>query len=180
MNYAAGEVLPGLWVGSLMSVYYLTRLIQHSNENKEVVMTVISVLSNPNLVSMTTQALEEQRRILLNDDKLITSINHAVIPLKDTVNSDLKSILPNAMSAIDEALFDHHRCSDNEDCHHNSQTRICLVHCAKGESAYLLTRHSHSFTTFEEALRHIRTVRPQALPNVGFSVILRQLERLNH
>lgn len=131
---------------------------------------------------MTTKALEEQRRILLNDDTIITSINHVVIPLKDTVNSDLKSILPNAMSAIDEALFDHHRCSDIEDWHHNPQTRICLVHCAKGKSrsvaiivAYLLTRHSHSFTTFDEALRHIRTVRPQALPNIGFSVILRQL-----
>lgn len=187
-NYAAGEVLPGLWVGNLMSVYNLTRLIQHSNENKEVVVTVISVLSNPNLISMATKALEEQRR-LQNDDTIITSVNHIVIPLKDTVHSEFKSILPSALSAIDEALlFGHHHCSDKEEYHHNSQRRICLVHCAKGESrsvaiiaAYLLTRHSHAFTTFDKALRHIRTVRPQALPNIGFSVVLRQLERqLNH
>lgn len=39
MNNAAGMVLPGLWVGSLLSVYNLTRLIQHSNENKEVVVS---------------------------------------------------------------------------------------------------------------------------------------------
>jgi hypothetical protein len=92
-NYAAGEVLPGLWVGNLMSVYNLTRLIQHSNENKEVVVTVISVLSNPNLISMATKALEEQRR-LQNDDTIITSVNHIVIPLKDTVHSEFKLFYP--------------------------------------------------------------------------------------
>jgi predicted protein tyrosine phosphatase len=193
-NNAAGEVLPGLWVGNLMSVYNLIRLIQQrsnefgsistTNESKEVAVTVISVLSNPNLISRTTKALDEQCR-QKNGGSKITSINHIVIPLKDTVDSDLKSILPSALSAIDEALlFDHHRCSDNEDCNHNPQRRICLVHCAKGESrsvaiivAYLLTRHSHAFTTFDEALQHIRTVRPQAMPNIGFSMILRQMAR---
>jgi hypothetical protein len=92
-NNAASEVLPGLWVGNLMSVYNLNRLIQQrsnefgsistTNESKDVAVTVISVLSNPNLISMTTKALDGQRS-LKNGDSKITSIIHVVIPLKDT------------------------------------------------------------------------------------------------
>jgi hypothetical protein len=208
---AAGEVLPGLWVGNLMSAFHLGHLAQESTNNgssstERVVVTVISVLSNPNLIKLVTDALEDQRRLQgdatnINaaadrSRRINIEINHIVIHLKDTVRSDLSSLLPNALAAIDEALgknvtisspstnnyllpeFNH----DDEKFH--NQQRICLVHCAKGASrsvsvivAYLLSRHSHTFNTFDEALRHLRTVRPQALPNGGFATELRGMER---
>ena len=110
-------------------------------------------------------------------------INNIVIPLKDTVDSNLSSLLPNALAAIDKALGTIHSCSSTgiNEIENNPQ-RKCLVHCAKGESrsvsvivAYLLIRHSHTFSSFDEALLHVRTVRPQAMPNVGFALLLRRM-----
>ena len=189
-----------------MSVFLLGYLAQKSTKigsssADKVVVTVISVLSNPNLIRLVTTALEEQQRLQSDatnnaaDNQsrgVYIDINHDVFPLKDTVDSDLSSLLPDALAAIDVALgknttplspstnncllndFNH----DNDKCH-NLQ-RICLVHCAKGVSrsvsvivAYLLSRHSDRFHTFDVALQHVRTVRPQAMPNVGFAMELR-------
>ncbi|KAL3792076.1 hypothetical protein ACHAW5_008246 [Stephanodiscus triporus] len=205
---SAGEVLPGLWVGNFMSVFHLGYLAKKSTKigsssTDKVVVTVISVLSNPNLILLVTNALKEQQRLQSDatnnssDNQsrriyYIDIINHKVFPLKDTVDSDLSSLLPDSLTAIDEALGKNitplspstNNCllndfnQDNDKCH-NLQ-RICLVHCAKGVSrsvsvivAYLLSRHSDRFHTFDEALQHVRTVRPQAMPNVGFAMELR-------
>ena len=195
-----------------MSAFHLGHLAQEStnigsSSTDRAVVTVISVLSNPNLITLVTNALEGQRRLQGDatsnnaaDDRsrgINIDINHIVIPLKDTVDSDLSSLLPNAFAAIDEALGKNVTLSSpstNNDCpltefyhddgeYHNQQ-RICLVHCAQGVSrsvsvivAYLLSRHSHTFNTFDEALQHLRTVRPQALPNGGFAMELRRMER---
>ena len=97
--------------------------------------------------------------------RITIGINHIVIPLKDTVDSDL-SLLPNALTAIDEALGNNVTLSspstndclptefDHDDEKYHNQRRICLVHCARGASrsvsvivAYLLSRHSHAFNT---------------------------------
>lgn len=213
---AAGEVLPGLWVGNLMSAFHLGHLAQESTDigssstdrRVAVVVTVISVLSNPNLIKLVTDALEGQRRLKVGKPatsnnaenyryrRIIIGINHIVIPLKDTVDSDLSSLLPNALTAIDEALGKNVTLSspstndclptefDRDDVKYHNQRRICLVHCARGASrsvsvivAYLLSRYSHAFNTFDEALRHVRTVRPQAIPNVGFARELLRMER---
>lgn len=212
---AAGEVLPGLWVGNLMSAFHLGHLAQESTDigssstdrRVAVVVTVISVLSNPNLIKLVTDALEGQRRLKVGKPatsnnaenyryrRIIIGINHIVIPLKDTVDSDLSS-LPNALTAIDEALGKNVTLSspstndclptdfDRDDVKYHNQRRICLVHCARGASrsvsvivAYLISRYSHAFNTFDEALRHVRTVRPQAIPNVGFARELLRMER---
>lgn len=212
---AAGEVLPGLWVGNLMSTFHLGHLAQESTDigssstdrRVAVVVTVISVLSNPNLIKLVTDALEGQRRLKVGKPatsnnaenyryrRIIIGINHIVIPLKDTVDSDLSS-LPNALTAIDEALGKNVTLSspstndclptdfDRDDVKYHNQRRICLVHCARGASrsvsvivAYLISRYSHAFNTFDEALRHVRTVRPQAIPNVGFARELLRMER---
>lgn len=213
---AAGEVLPGLWVGNLMSAFHLGHLAQESTDigssstdrRVAVVVTVISVLSNPNLIKLVTDALEGQRRLKVGKPatsnnaenyryrRIIIGINHIVIPLKDTVDSDLSSLLPNALTAIDEALGKNVTLSspstndclptefDRDDVKYHNQRRICLVHCARGASrsvsvivAYLISRYSHAFNTFDEALRHVRTVRPQAIPNVGFARELLRMER---
>jgi protein-tyrosine phosphatase len=183
----AGEVLPGLWVGNLSSVEHLDVLAQESTNivpasTDNVTVSVISILAAPGLIRLVTNSLERQRR-LQNDDSTNDAkdertlglnnmdINHTVISLRDNVDSDLSAKLPEALAAIDEAL-------------RTNEPRICLVHCAKGESrsvsvlvAYLLSRHSHAFGTFDDALRQIRNVRPQARPNSGFEAELRRMER---
>lgn len=206
---SAGEVLPGLWVGNLMSVSHLGQLFVaknpvdigtcQSNDSRVTTITVISALSNPNLLKLTKSFIEKQR---LQYGTTSTNINHVIIHLKDTVDSDLSSVLPDSLSAIDDALG--HKIDDStsssrdesenkpaeSDERHSTnegkslQTKVCLVHCAKGSSrsvaiiiAYLLSRHPHQFKTFDEALTHVRTVRPQATPNIGFALALRKFER---
>ena len=197
---SAGEVLPGLWIGNLMSVSHLDNLSQQSTSSdisssnkslrKNVIITVISVLSNPNLIRFATDALEQQRLKYANNDAQevsIIDINHIIIPLKDAVDSDILSLLPNALESIDEALhgtnINSSSSSDGDNENSNNLQRICLVHCAKGASrsvsvvmAYLLSRHSVRFKSFDEALTHIRTVRPQAAPNIGFALALKRYE----
>ena len=113
---SAGEVLPRLWIGNLMSVSHLNNLSQQSTSSdisssnkslrKNVIITVISVLSNPNLIRFATDALEQQRLKYSNNDAQFSSfdIHHVIIPLKDAVDSDIISVLPNALESIDEAL----------------------------------------------------------------------------
>lgn len=238
-----GEVLPGLlWVGNLMSVTKIESLVQISTERrttrdemhtssasirtidstslseKKAIVTVISILSNTNLIKFVTDALQrlrqdhllqkEQYRLTqtdgtveedvirksidnldITDSKDATTnpshdnsleeqedartpmeleIRHVVVPLKDSLDSDLLSVLPDALDAIDKAL-DH---------------GICLVHCAKGASrsvsviiAYLLSRHPDKFNSFDDALRHVRIARPQAMPNARFAADLRRYEK---
>jgi len=197
---SAGQVLSGLWIGNLMSVSHLDDIIQqstmlYSDSNtsslsdikKEVVITVISVLSNPNLIRLATDLIEKQRKMKDTEDCNRTiDIKHDVIQLKDTVDSDLTSVLPDALDAIDTALLGQNnnmQSTPDEEMNDNKQ-RICLVHCAKGASrsvsvvmAYLMSRHSDKFKSFDEALSHIRTVRPQASPNIGFVLELRKFEK---
>ena len=188
---SAAEVLPSLWVGNLMAVSHLNNLMQQSTTpaadtadtkdtfKKNLVITVVSVLSNPNLIRFATDALEQQRLQFAKKDtrieKISIEIKHVIVHLKDTFDSDLLSILPNALTAIDEAL--------NNDSNNGLQ-QICLVHCAKGASrsvsvviAYLISRHANRFNTFDEALRHVRSMRPQAAPNIGFALALRKYEK---
>ena len=276
-----------------------------AKEKEKVIVTVISILSNPNLIRFATDALEKQRSELFlsaqqnsqkdqkqqqsiqqednkqreqhstGNGKIISKvaesihqnipeetptttmeleIHHVIIHLKDSLQSDLKSVLPEALASIDEALgcmdtsggktsfagdettintkesisagiadsgsrhveesssFSNMstdrssmtpttapntkqpstkiRSSNGDDEKHkhtensNNVHRVCLVHCAKGQSrsvsiiiAYLLSRHSHKFKTFNKALTHVRSVRPMAMPNVGFALVLRGFEK---
>ena len=91
------------------------------------------------------------------------------------------------MDAIETALLDpsaNMQSTRDEKKNSDNIQRICLVHCAKGASrsvsvvmAYLMSRHSDRFKSFDEALSHIRTVRPQASPNIGFALELRKFEK---
>ena len=116
---SAGQVLSGLWIGNLMSVSHLDDIIQQSmtlcsdsntsslsDNKKEVVITVISVLSNPNLIRLATDLIKKQRNKKdTKDCNRTIDIKHVVIELKDTVDSDLKSVLPSALESIDTALL---------------------------------------------------------------------------
>jgi len=188
-NYDAsmGEVIPGLWVGNLMSVSKILQL--HERSNKEIHLTIISVLSNPNLVRLVTDILEQNRikQATSNDESSnAICIRHEIIELKDLAETDLLSVLPGAMTLIDDAIVCQTasscgNCGRNNDI---NQQRICLVQCARGASrsvsiviAYLLSRHGSRFTSFDDALQHVRRVRPLAEPNVGFSLALQRFQR---
>mmetsp|Transcript_17792 Transcript_17792/g.37160 ORF Transcript_17792/g.37160 Transcript_17792/m.37160 type:complete len:296 (-) Transcript_17792:53-940(-) len=131
---SVGEVLPGLWVGNLMSVSNLAHLVKkstqetssnisnESKEEKKAIVTVISILSNKTMIrfvvdALAQQRLQQQHSIMGADishnnknndcrwhNQKCMDIKHVIIPLKDTVHSDLLSVLPNVLSAIDDAL----------------------------------------------------------------------------
>ncbi len=186
---AMGEVIPGLWVGNLMSVSKMLQLHKNSS-NKETHLTIISVLSNQNLIRLVSDILEQNRlnqSTQHNDANSHTiRIRHEIIELKDLSETDLLSVLPDALMLIDEALGCQTTRSSGSDGSNSdiNQQRICLVQCARGASrsvsiviAYLLSRHGSRFKSFDDALHQVQRVRPVAQPNIGFSLTLHQFER---
>lgn len=217
------EIIPGLWVGDLLSVSTDEIATSSSDSGRKKVVTVITILFEQYYIDLAKDYFElqhRQRKEILDgeddvNDSLIRSrmnttfIKHVVFTLEDKFDADLLSMLPSALAAIDEALgvnvnqlssspVDITTSSDVEnlgnqskitsigedDDGDNSPERICLVHCFKGMSrsvsviiAYLLSRHSYRFKSFEEALQHVRNVRPIACPNVGFALSLRQFQK---
>ena len=88
-NESMGEVLPGLWVGNLMSVSKLLQT-QAAPPHLHLTITIISVLSNQNLIRLATDILEQYRLKQGTDDvNSATCIRHEVIELKDLAESDL-------------------------------------------------------------------------------------------
>jgi len=184
---AMGEVIPGLWVGNLMSVSKMLQL--HQNSNMETHLTIISVLSNPNLIRLVSDILEQNRlkQSTRNDANSHTiRIRHEIIELKDLAETDFLPVLPDALMLIDDALGCHTASSSGNDGISNdiNQQRICLVHCARGGSrsvsiviAYLLSRHGSRFKSFDDALQQVRRVRQIAQPNIGFSLALQRFEK---
>ena len=216
------EIIPGLWVGDLMSVSTdeiatASPSLSSSVSGRKKVVTVITILFEPYYIGLAKDYFELQHRqwreVLDSDeernDRLIkcrmntTYIKHVVFALEDKSDADLLSMLPSALEAIDEALGINDRSSPTDILtssgveHPGDKTtespisgddespeRICLVHCFKGMSrsvsviiAYLLSRHSHRFKSFEDALQHVRNERPIACPNVGFALALRQFQK---
>ena len=186
---AMGEVIPGLWVGNLMSVSKMLQLLhEHENiNNRETHLTIISVLSNPNLIRLVSDILEQNRLKLSTQTSHTIRIKHEIIELKDLAETDLLSVLPDALTLIDDALGCQTASgSGNGDDGKNdiNQQRICLVQCARGASrsvsiviAYLLSRHRSKFKSFDDALQQVRKVRPVAQPNIGFLLALQRFER---
>lgn len=182
---ALGEVIPGLWVGNLISVSKMLQL--HKNRNKETHLTIISVLSNQNLIRLVSDMLKQNRLNQSIPTSHAIRIRHEIIELKDLAESDLLSVLPDALLLIDEALgCQTPRGSDSSNSDIPEQ-RICLVQCARGASrsvsiviAYLLSRHGSRFKSFDDALQQVRRVRPVAQPNIGFSLALHKFERTLH
>jgi hypothetical protein len=122
--------------------------------------------------------------------------DHVKVPLRDSLDTDLMTVLSETLDKIDNALgLSHSTNIDTSDiqCQCNNSTtihnhvRICLVHCAKGASrsasiviGYLLSRYPDEFPSFDDALGHVRRVRPHALPNVRFAVDLRKYAKDIH
>lgn len=180
-NYdsAMGEVIPGLWVGNLICVSKMLQLVEENGN--ETHLTIISLLSNCNMIRLITDILEQYR--LKNDtNSHAIQIRHEIIELKDSAEENLSQVLPEALMLIDDALG-----IQTTNIGNASEQRICLVHCARGASrsvslvvAYLLSRHGSRFKSLEDALHHVRRVRPIAQPNIGFSLALRKYEKSLH
>ena len=138
---AMGEVIPGVWVGNLISVSKMLKLLHESSSNKEkeIHLTIISVLSNPNLIRLVFDILEQnrlkQRSTHSDADSHTLRIRHEIIELKVLAETDLLSVLPDALTLIDDALGCQTASgNDDEGNNDNNQQRICLVHCARGAS----------------------------------------------
>ena len=187
---AMGEVIPGVWVGNLISVSKMLKLLHESSSNKEkeIHLTIVSVLSNPNLIRLVSDILEQnrlkQRSTHSDADSHTLRLRHEIIELKDLADTDLASVLPDALTLIDDALGCQTASGNDDEGNNNQNQRICLVHCARGASrsvsiviAYLLSRHRSTFKSFDDALQHVRRVRPIAQPNLGFSLALQRYER---
>lgn len=126
-------------------------------------------------------------------------IHHIKVPLRDSLEADLMTVLQETLTSIDAALgvsldkmprLQGHETvpsKPNDDsitttsCTGDNESGICLVHCAKGMSrsvsvviGYLLSRYPSDFATFDAALDRVRQVRPSAMPNVKFALDLRK------
>lgn len=155
-KHVIGEVIPGLFIGSLWSVKEISKRL-HSK------WTINSLLSSPKLKKFIDIALEDIRK---NHPRLI--LKHELWKLDDKVNSDfLSDRLEQILHVMNEAIAENSR---------------CLVHCAFGISrsatvcaSWLL--FSQRATTVSVALDMIRKARPEIMPNMGFLANLRALEQ---
>jgi protein-tyrosine phosphatase len=152
-----GEILPGLWIGSLWSVKELAKMPDRS-------WTIVSVLQSPKLSLYVETAIAEMRR---HSSEM--TIQTEEWRLADQSQANLISArLSEILHLMDESI-------------HPEENRACLVHCAFGVSrsaavcaAWLIARRQVSL---QQAMELIRVARPEASPNMGFVAGLRALEK---
>ena len=148
-----GEIIPGLWIGSLWSVKELRKMAHNKR------WTVISIIKSE-------RANDFVRRVLAEKSSNVE--RHEEWELEDQSQSSLISDrLEEILAVMDEALDQKDKC--------------CLVHCAFGVSrsasvcaAWLISRRQLSL---QQALQQIRVAREAVSPNIGFIAGLRALEQ---
>jgi protein-tyrosine phosphatase len=152
-----GEIVPGLWIGSLWSVNELAKMPDRR-------WTIVSVLQSAKLSLYVGKAVEAMRKH--NSEMLFQTEEWT---LADQSQANLISAkLSEILELMDESI-------------HPDENRACLVHCAFGVSrsaavcaAWLITRRHLSL---QQAMEQIRVARPEASPNMGFVAGLRALEQ---
>lgn len=167
-----GEVVPGLWIGSLVALKQIPFWTKINAENSQIpfCMTVVTVLSSDRLIGLATgllKEMEENREEKANN----CHITHVVWRLRDQVKANLLSNeLCSILQTIDDAVL-------SKDEKNNT---ACLVHCAQGVSrsaavcaAWLMSRRGHSL---EKAMETIRKAKANANPNLGFLAELKAIE----
>jgi protein-tyrosine phosphatase len=151
-----GEVEPGLWVGGLGAVKEIRKRPGRP-------WTVVSAIKAEKLSLFLQKTFAEIRQT--HPDMVI---EHISWDIADRSQSDLLSDrLDEILTQIDARILDG--------------SGSCLIHCAFGISrsvsicaAWLISRRK---MTMSAALQHIRAVRPDAFPNMGFIASLRALEQ---
>jgi len=149
--FDAGEIVPGLWVGSLAAAEDAETLL------KKHILSVVTVATRLNpQVSWTSLSS--------------SSIANKRLDIEDHPRADLLGCLPEALRAIDKVMK----------ARAEEALVSVLVHCASGMSrsvsvcmAWLMLRRG---ATVHEAFQSVKGVRPQAQPNHGFLQSLKLLE----
>jgi protein-tyrosine phosphatase len=152
-----GEIVPGLWIGSLWSVKELAKMPDRR-------WTIVSVLESAKLSLYVKKAVDEMRT---HHSELMIQTEEWT--LADQSQANLISVrLSEILNVMDQSI--------NPD-----ENRACLVHCAFGVSrsaavcaAWLIARRHLSL---QQAMEQIRVARPDASPNMGFVAGLRALEQ---
>jgi len=146
------EIVPGLLVGNMTSIPKIDMFLE-GRATGESIVTILTVLSNQNLVRLATDFTDK-----LRSRNIFRRVNHIVISLRDSTDADLLGVLPETKNEIDTAL----------DVSGSSKPRrFCLVHCAKDRFN----------SSFDKALNHVKKIYPRAQPNIGFALALRRYER---
>jgi hypothetical protein len=165
-----GEIVPGLWIGSLWSVKELKKTPPNSSH---IQWTIVSVLQSPKLLLYAKMAIKDTQHahsdlIIVSEEWTLADQSQAAL---------LSSRLSEILSLIDDAVLQAGKDDENDRRH------CCLVHCAFGVSrsaavcaAWLISRRG---CTLSQAMEKIRTARPDASPNIGFIAGLRALEQCN-
>jgi len=148
------EVVQNIWIGNLLSLQNLA-----SDFDDKII--VISLISAERILFLTKFFLSAEK-----NNNNARSEEHIVWKLPDRPAANFldSSNLIQTLKAMDQR-----------------ERRPCLVHCAQGKSrsaalvaAWLISRQNMSF---EEAIKVIRRVQPEANPNLGFVAALKVLER---
>ncbi len=145
-----GQIVPGVWVGSLGALSHLDTRRKWS---------IITLLSSNQMVKVTCDLLSKSKA---------TVQEHIVWILRDEPQEELLSEVH--LRRI-FALLDKAQTQDACLIHCAKGSSRSVSVCA----AWLL--YSQKFSTLEAALMRIRRVRPNANPNLGFLASLRALEQ---
>jgi len=149
-NHHMGQVVPGVWIGSLTA-------LSHLDPRRN--WTVITILSSNQTVKLVCDLISHSS----------TNVKeHVVWMLCDAVRADLlsKNHLLRVFGILDKATT-HDACLIH--CAKGASRSVSV--CA----AWLLA--SRRYKTLELVLERIRRVRPNANPNLGFLSSLRALEQ---
>ena len=149
-NHHMGQVVPGVWVGSLAS-------LSHLDPRRN--WTVITILFSNRMVKLACDVLAHSNAEVHE---------HVVWVLSDTVRSNLLSEhhLLRVFGILDKANS-HNACLVH--CAQGVSRSVAVC------TAWLLSSRRHK--TLSQALERIRHVRPIANPNLGFLAALRALEQ---
>ena len=172
------EVVPGLWLGGLAALSEIRKIPR--------LWTVISVLKSPKLKDFIHQSVEQMMKSPSSSTERAIVENLVDWELPDQSQADFISPrLEEILEQIDLTIPTPQQQDDNHSqlLHDKAMLKqACLVHCAFGVSrsvsvcaAWLISRRRYQ--TVFLALQHIRRVRPEASPNMGFLAGLRALEQ---
>lgn len=155
-----GEVVPGLWIGSIWSV----QEVLSSSKRPALQWTIVTVLKSDKLSAYIESTVSDIQKMHPG-----VQVYREEWKLADQSQSNLlSSRLAEIWCIMDDAV--------NAD-----KGRHCLVHCAAGVSrsaavcaSWLISRRGF---TLQQAMDLVRLVRPNASPNMGFIAGLRALEQ---
>jgi len=150
-SFDAQLIVPRIWLGSILAAFDRSSL---ANLNINHALTV-------------ARGMVEFRRFTDNPKFESWFLTHAAVEVNDVSSESILDNLEDGLRYIDECIA--------------NKSGDILIHCAAGMSrsasvviAYLMTRQN---MTLDDALKHVKIIRPIVMPNQGFFAQLRLLEK---